>query len=491
MTEEDIWKGDLLGRKEEGKYLQRYIENLYKLDKKDQTSFVLNINSEWGHGKTWFLERFSKQLEVNFPVVYFDAWKNDFTKDPLMSFVSVVCEELANKFAGDKTAVQQVTAIKNAAVKFIKPSLPVILAALAKHYIGLDFDKLGGTKKDKKKLENISDVVSEITQIASSEAMNSFIKEKNAIEEFTATLEALVNKIASGKSKTNLDLPICIIVDELDRCRPTYAIELLETVKHLFSVKGIFFVLATDTKQLAHSIRAVYGQGFNSPAYLKRFFYAEYALADPDYEHIAKYFLDQSPRLYDFLFLPESLHGKYGFNGFFSRISRAFRLTIRDQEHVFKILESIVIASEKKDYHFIFLLFLICLKHKYPEAYIHQSIHKNSTQIAEFFKSESTDVGFHKEHLESLFWNGVSDKHEKYTVQTIIEYYFVLLTEDINRPGFNKDIGFDWQTEIISNLTRKTLSDGSIGNDSGIHDLPLYFNFLYQAGKGKILPILE
>jgi KAP family P-loop domain len=481
MAEEDIWEGDLLGRKEEGKYLQRYIENLYKLDKKDKTSFVLNINSEWGHGKTWFLERFSKQLEVNFPVVYFDAWKNDFTKDPLMSFVSVVCEELANKFAGDRTAVQQVMAIKDTAIKFIKPSIPVILAALVKHYTGLNFEQMGGTQKEQKKLGDISDVISEITRIASSEAMNSFIKEKNAIEEFTITLKVLVNEIESRKSNSGLGLPICIIIDELDRCRPTYAIELLETVKHLFSVKGIFFILATDTQQLVHSIKAVYGQDFNASGYVKRFFYAEYVLSKPNYDQISNFLFNSSPNLLKSLFLPSILFSKHGFQGMFSRICRAFRLTVRDQEHVFQILENIVVASHKNDFDFIFLTFLICLKHKFSEDYALQSMNKNSNKIGLFFKNKISDVDFQTENLESVFWNGISDKRETYTLQSIIEYYFDLLKEDITRPAFNKDVGFDWQTQIISKLIN------SFDNESKAHELTFYFDLLDQAGRGKIV----
>lgn len=283
MTEEDIWKGDLLGRKEEGKYLQRYIENLYKFDKNDETSFVLNINSEWGHGKTWFLKRLKDELSVNHPVVYFDAWKNDFTKDPLMSFVSVTCESLAEIFSNDESARQHVKAFKDAAVKIIKPSIPIILAALMKHYTGINLHELYENKNQEKTIDNISDVISKITEIASSEAMNGFIKEKNAIEEFTKSLKVLVEKIETRESSIKMYLPICIIIDELDRCRPTYAIELLESIKHLFSVKGLFFIIATDTAQLSHSIKAIYGEGFNSNAYLKRFFYAEYNLADPNY----------------------------------------------------------------------------------------------------------------------------------------------------------------------------------------------------------------
>jgi KAP family P-loop domain len=481
VAEEDIWEGDLLGRKEEGKYLQRYIENLYKLDKKDQTSFVLNINSEWGHGKTWFLKRFSRQLEVNFPVVYFDAWKNDFTKDPLMSFVSVVCEELANRFTGDREAIQQVIAIKDAAIKFIKPSVPVILAALVKHYTGLSFEQLGGTKKDQKKLEDISDVISEITKIASSEAMNIFVKEKTAIEEFTTTLEALVNKISSGASKTKLHLPICIIIDELDRCRPTYAIELLETVKHLFSVKGIFFILATDTVQLSHSIKAIYGQGFSADVYLKRFFYAEYVLSTPDYYQVAKFLFDQASGIKNYLYLPESFSGDQGMENFFAHISKFFKLSVRDQEQVFKVLESTVVNTNGKSLHFLFLIFLICLKQKYNEEFKVISVSKSVYDLGKFLSRADLAVRFENFLLIGRMRTRSREYDSGFYITDIFQYYCNVL--DLGGALKNSKIlreeGWSWQIDI----SNKLFQEFSIEDGVGVHDLATYFRLLDQSGR--------
>jgi hypothetical protein len=75
---------------------------------------------------------------------------------------------------------------------------------------------------------------------------------------------------------------LIIFIDELDRCRPTYAIELLERIKHLFDIKRIVFVLSTDMTQLAHSIRGVYGHEFDAKKYLQRFIDLDYSLKKPD-----------------------------------------------------------------------------------------------------------------------------------------------------------------------------------------------------------------
>lgn len=56
------------------------------------------------------------------------------------------------------------------------------------------------------------------------------------------------------------ELPAFIFIDELDRCRPSYAVEMLETIKHIFDISGVVFVVATDTEQLQHAVKVVYGE---------------------------------------------------------------------------------------------------------------------------------------------------------------------------------------------------------------------------------------
>ncbi len=64
---------------------------------------------------------------------------------------------------------------------------------------------------------------------------------------------------------------IIIFIDELDRCRPDFAIETLEIVKHYFDIPNIVFVLSLDIEQLSHSIATCYGQNMDSSGYLRRF----------------------------------------------------------------------------------------------------------------------------------------------------------------------------------------------------------------------------
>ncbi|ELA9371626.1 hypothetical protein QUO16_002867 [Vibrio parahaemolyticus] len=78
-----------------------------------------------------------------------------------------------------------------------------------------------------------------------------------------------------------LNTPIIVLIDELDRCRPDYAIKTLEVIKHFFDVEGCNFLIATDTKSLQESIKAVYGSNFDSERYLRRFFNQSVVLQRP------------------------------------------------------------------------------------------------------------------------------------------------------------------------------------------------------------------
>ena len=90
---------------------------------------------------------------------------------------------------------------------------------------------------------------------------------------------ALWSRLAFEREFAN---PIFILIDELDRCRPDYAISLLEIVKHIFDIKNFVFIIATDTDQLQHSIKNVYGNDFSANDYLGRFFHRRFTLKSPE-----------------------------------------------------------------------------------------------------------------------------------------------------------------------------------------------------------------
>ena len=102
--------------------------------------------------------------------------------------------------------------------------------------------------------------------------------ERESVEKFKTVLQ----EMAATLSKSRDGRPLVVVIDELDRCRPSYAIELLEVAKHLFTVDHIVFALAVNRAELAQSVRALYGASFDGEGYLRRFFDIDFRLPEAD-----------------------------------------------------------------------------------------------------------------------------------------------------------------------------------------------------------------
>ncbi|MFY0639694.1 MAG: hypothetical protein JXR16_01520 [Bermanella sp.] len=241
----------------------------YLLEEKD--GFVLNLNGSWGVGKTHFLKSWQDKLSQDYPVVYIDAWKTDFADDPLLVAVSSIIESLKIGSGGD--IFEQEKKIMGAAYKLFKPIIKKGVTVSAS-MLGVDGNVSGETLEALEKL-----------MIGNSNPEEHFLDYRNkisAIRNFHKEIQNWAECCKSHDPRYDEDSPVFVLVDELDRCRPTYAIELLETVKHMFELPNFVFVIATDTEQLKHSIKAVYGEGFNSGQYLTRFFDRSFQLPEPD-----------------------------------------------------------------------------------------------------------------------------------------------------------------------------------------------------------------
>src|SRR5690606_38307585 len=80
--------------------------------------------------------------------------------------------------------------------------------------------------------------------------IKNYKNKKDAIKEFKSVLESFIEQNAQDSEK---NANIIFFVDELDRCRPNYAVKLLEIIKHLFTVPNIIFVLSIDKEQLGYA----------------------------------------------------------------------------------------------------------------------------------------------------------------------------------------------------------------------------------------------
>jgi len=301
MTIANIWEDDQIGdRRQHAEFLLQYLISRGNPATEDR-GFVLNIDAEWGAGKSFFMERLRLHLEREHLVAYVDAWRDDFADDPLIAVLHAVREAFKKEEeqeGGSEAVAEKFKEMAGKGLRIVGLIGSGLLKRQAYRLVGDAVDELmdgeseepvNGKKAKSTTEESEETNVGDDVAAAMREAFNhmgavgqaeeeAFKQASGIINEFVISLRELAKAVAADK---NAKAPIFILIDELDRCRPTYAIELLERVKHIFEAAGVVFIIATDTEQLAHSVKSVYGEGFNGRKYLQRFFDQSYLLPAP------------------------------------------------------------------------------------------------------------------------------------------------------------------------------------------------------------------
>ncbi|MDO4793559.1 MAG: P-loop NTPase fold protein [Filifactor alocis] len=245
----DTLKEDLLGR---NKSVYRFVQ----FCNAQENHCAIALDARWGHGKTFFVKQVKTVLEAYNPLsegftdeekteikqmftdrgldniqpslcVYYDAWSNDNDIDPILSLIYEIL----------KDTVQGYKQFKEVDIAGIATSI-------------IDFF----TGKD----------LSNLVELSKGENILSALKEQKDIHQRIA--EFLDSLLAERGDR------LVIFVDELDRCKPSYAVQLLERIKHYFFNERITFVFSIHTGELMHTIKQYYGSDFDSCRYLDRFF---------------------------------------------------------------------------------------------------------------------------------------------------------------------------------------------------------------------------
>ncbi|MCY4614849.1 MAG: P-loop NTPase fold protein [Chloroflexi bacterium] len=289
---ENPWGDDVLGRKE-------IADRLTGIVRGQEAPFVISVDGRWGTGKTFLLERWAQDLQnQGFEAIYFNAWEDDFNDDPLLAIVGQLSEHFTEG-APDEIARSVAHATLNIVVK-----------------------RITGLKVDELTPERLLDDYRDQGET------------KRAVKEQLSQLGYRV--------RDDTGQPLVFIIDELDRCRPTFAIELLERVKHIFDVPNIVFVFGINRGELVKSLESVYGQ-IDAGTYLRRFFEMEFVLPAPDPVQYCRHLLNKYG-LDSFLSNLSMSQGNFHFEDF-GRIADALPfilgtmgLSLRDMEYCIRLL---------------------------------------------------------------------------------------------------------------------------------------------------------
>jgi hypothetical protein len=351
ITEENPFLNDQLGRKESAEALTEFVSSC-------SDPLVVCIDAPWGQGKTTFLKMWKQHLiNSGFYTIYFNAWENDFSEDALVSLVGEISSSIEERNShGEKNkAKEYLDKAKKLGAGLLKQTISI--AAKVATAGALDLDKV------------TEQALSSFAESFAKEQLEKYEKSKKTLKAFRDVLRDLAKSLSN---ETETEKPLVFIIDELDRCRPSFAIEVLEKAKHFFNVENIVFVLAADKQQLGHSIRSIYGADLDVNGYLRRFIDFDYILPAP-----------KKGKFVNALFI------KYNFNSYFSNktgsetryegeqalkmfseLFEIFKLSLREQEHCCSLL-SLAIRTTPENYKLfpLFLCFLIVLKVKDPDTY--------------------------------------------------------------------------------------------------------------------------
>jgi hypothetical protein len=317
------WDNCLLGRKSYGEFLINYLAG-------EKEGFVLNLDGAWGTGKTELLKRlYTDVLNKNHPAIYINAWESDFTNNPLL----VVASELLTQLQALNENIGNVDGVLSDIKKKFGIVVKASLLGVATYASKQAFDEGAVLAEPLKELMGMSG------DVLLSKAREGYQEQVQAIVDIRNELGNLA--IAIGKNY-HAQLPVFVFVDELDRCRPSYAIELLEVIKHFFDTKNLVFIVASDTGQLSNSIRVVYGPDFDSIRYLKRFFHARAILKSPDNVTYAvankknwQAELDADVKIYPNI-------DRLGIEQFIGHLATVYGLSLRDINQIYMKFQSAV-----------------------------------------------------------------------------------------------------------------------------------------------------
>ena len=241
------------------------------------------IDGGWGTGKTKFCQKliqFMQEQHPDYRPVYIDAFRSDHSGEPLLALFAKIIKACTPEDTSEQPSEQRKDLTKE-----IAKAAGFVMKTVAKAAVGHvlkqntddlveEFQQIMNGNQDADSLaETVTDAAATIVSYTIDATVEALLKEQIEAEKNLETLRACLKRLATAK-------PIILFIDELDRCRPDYAVDMLEVIKHVFDVENVKVVLVTNTKQLRAAINHRYGAEVDAHKYLDKFLKYSFALPD-------------------------------------------------------------------------------------------------------------------------------------------------------------------------------------------------------------------
>ena len=350
-----------------------------------RTPLVVALTGAWGSGKSVFIKQWAGKLQNRWakveknemgekearkpedaPVIYFDAFANDHQESALFALAGEVMEFIGKHRDGKGE-------IKKSATRIAKGVGSVLAEGTARCATA--------------GMVGVSDIA-EAMQSALEKRMENAKQGRDAFQEFRDALEEAAKKIGGGQ-------PLVFIVDELDRCRPDFALELLEKIKHLFSVPNVCFLVVTNLEQFKAVVQRTYGYGENEArVYLDKFFHHVFQLpkAQTGKERLYVEYLLQSSHV-SFPFYDS----EHVVRGMLTEMAIVHRLELRDIERILTVVALVGASTEDEFFQEVgpaFVVGLCVMRRIKPELFKNAADGTLSWERAEEFLQFSKWAGW-------------------------------------------------------------------------------------------------
>lgn len=337
------YAGDLFKRREIAVQLTGYIDRL-----RDGT--VLAIDAPWGEGKSWFGLNWAADLKSqDYRVIYLDSFQQDYVEDPFLLIASEINDVIAvEDGVGDE--------LKHKAATVMKALLPFSTKVLLNIAGRLALGTVDASKDLEDAIQKAGENAADESQKWLENKIEDHSKEKESVENFRNALSEFC---------ASQDKPVVFFIDELDRCRPLFAVKLIERLKHFFDVPNLVFVLLLNRDQLEKAIKGVYGSETDASSYLGKFVHMylrlpKRAIALGDHGNSNWNYLWKLADHYKF---PRSQELEQFINCL-SILASIMKLSLRDLEKCVALLALNGVSNSA-----IYLAWSIALKLKHPQIF--------------------------------------------------------------------------------------------------------------------------
>ncbi|HLO76516.1 MAG TPA: P-loop NTPase fold protein, partial [Magnetospirillum sp.] len=227
------------------------------------------LDGPWGSGKSTFIRQWTGLLRNrDVQVIHFDAFANDYLKDAFIAVTGEILAKAEEFDPGAEVGKKLVEKAKDVGKVLLRHGASAVVRFATAG--ALDGNSLVTFGEDT--IDAASGKAGDVVGDLIAKQLESRRDERKVMAEFRQQLEDLAAAMQQAAPEGTTSPPLVFIIDELDRCRPSFALDLLERIKHLFAVPGVAFVLVTNLEQLQHAVRGAYGEATDGALYLEKFY---------------------------------------------------------------------------------------------------------------------------------------------------------------------------------------------------------------------------